>query len=168
MNLIAFLFAMVFPTSDGIYDFSFTTLEGREVKMSEFKGRKILIFNSASMCGYTGQLAQFEELNKKYSGKLVVIGFPSNDFMQEHKDKTKVGEVCYGKYNVTFIMAEPVKVKGKEAHPIFKWLTQQDNPDFKGDINWNFEKFLIDENGKLIRRWRSKTSPTSAEITSAL
>lgn len=169
MNLLTILLSLTLSMPPaGIYDFSFKTLDGKEVKMSDFKGKKILIFNSASMCGYTPQLAEFEELNKKYAGKLVVIGFPSNDFMQEHKEEAKIGEVCYGKYNVSFIMADKVKVKGEDASPIFKWLTTQENKDFTGSIKWNFEKFLVDENGKLVRRWRSSVTPTSTEVTSAL
>jgi len=151
-----------------VYDFSFQTLEGKEIKMSDFKGKKILIFNSASKCGYTPQLAEFEALHKKFGDKLVIVGFPSNEFMQEHKEKAEIGEVCYGKYSVTFPMADKVKLKGEGADPLFKWLTEQPNPDFTGAIKWNFEKFLIDENGKLVHRWRSNVSPSSAEITSKL
>jgi len=169
MNLFSILLAITtFTTSPNFYDFSFNTLDGKEVKMSEFKGKKILIFNSASMCGYTGQLADFEALNKKYEGKLVIIGFPSNDFMQEKKNAAEIGEVCYGKYNVTFIMADKVKIKGEGADPIFKWLTSEPNPDFTGPIKWNFEKFLVDENGKLVHRWKTNVSPVATEVISAL
>lgn len=173
MNLLAtLLFSIALhttaPTAGSIYDFSFTTLEGKEVKMADFKGKKILIFNSASMCGYTPQLTDFEAIHKKYGEKLVIIGFPSNDFMQEHKEGAKIGEVCYGKYNVTFIMGDRVKVKGEGISPIFDWLTSQPNPDFTGPIKWNFEKFLIDENGKLVHRWRSNVSPASPEVTAQL
>jgi len=168
MNLLTVLLSLTLSMPGSVYDFSFKTLDGREVKMTDFKGKKVLIFNSASMCGYTGQLAEFEKLFKENNGKLVVIGFPSNDFMQEHKEDTKIGEVCYGKYNVTFIMAEKVKVKGNEAHPLFKWLTETQNKDFTGPIKWNFEKFLVDENGTLVHRWRSNVSPVSPEVTSSL
>jgi glutathione peroxidase len=168
MNLFTILFASIMGIQGGFYDFSFKTLEGRTVNMSEFKGKKVLIFNSASKCGYTPQLGEFEQLSKKYGSKLVIIGFPSNEFMQEHKESEKIGEVCYGKYQVTFIMADRVQVNGNEAHPLFKWLTAQENKDFTGAIKWNFEKFLVDEKGNLVRRWRSSVSPLSAEITSAL
>lgn len=168
MNLLTVLLSLTLSMPGSFYDFSFKTLDGREVKMTDFKGKKVLIFNSASMCGYTGQLAEFEKLFKENNGKLVVIGFPSNDFMQEHKEDNKIGEVCYGKYNVTFIMAEKVKVKGNEAHPLFKWLTETQNKDFTGPIKWNFEKFLVDENGTLVHRWRSNVSPVSPEVTSSL
>ena len=159
MNLFSILFASILTIQGGFYDFSFTTLEGRTVNMAEFKGKKVLIFNSASKCGYTPQLGEFEQLSKKYGSKLVIIGFPSNEFMQEHKESEKIGEVCYGKYQVTFIMAEKVQVNGNEAHPLFKWLTTQENKNFTGSIKWNFEKFLVDEKGTLIHRWRSGVSP---------
>jgi glutathione peroxidase len=168
MNLFTILFASIMGIQGGFYDFSFKTLEGRTVNMSEFKGKKVLIFNSASKCGYTPQLGEFEQLSKKYGSKLVIIGFPSNEFMQEHKESEKIGEVCYGKYQVTFIMAERVQVNGNDAHPLFQWLTAQQNKDFTGAIKWNFEKFLVDEKGNLVRRWRSSVSPLAAEITSAL
>ncbi len=168
MNLFTILFASIMGIQGGFYDFSFKTLEGRTVNMSEFKGKKVLIFNSASKCGYTPQLGEFEQLSKKYGSKLVIIGFPSNEFMQEHKESEKIGEVCYGKYQVTFIMAERVQVNGNDAHPLFQWLTAQENKDFTGAIKWNFEKFLVDEKGNLVRRWRSSVSPLAAEITSAL
>lgn len=171
MNLLATLLltlSMNIGPGAGFYDFSFKTLEGQEVKMADFKGKKVLIFNSASMCGYTPQLAEFEALHKKYGDKLVIIGFPSNDFMQEHKEDAKIGEVCYGKYNVTFLMGQKVRLKGESGDGLFKWLTEQPNPDFTGAIKWNFEKFLIDENGKLVHRWRSNVSPASAEVTAAL
>lgn len=169
MNFLSILLAITtFASAPSFYDFSFKTLEGKEIKMSAFKGKKVLIFNSASMCGFTGQLADFEVLHKKYGDKLVIIGFPSNDFMQEHKDKEAIGSVCYGKYNVSFYMSEVVKVKGEGASPLFKWLTSEENPDFTGNIKWNFEKFLVDEKGKLVHRWRSKTSPVDAEVTAAL
>ncbi len=168
MNLINILLATVLGINGGFYDFSFTTLEGRKVSMSEFKGKKVLIFNSASKCGYTPQLADFEKLYKENGGKLVVIGFPSNEFNQEHKESDKIGEVCYGKYSVSFIMAEKVSVNGNDAHPLFKWLTSQPNNDFTGAIKWNFEKFLVDEKGNLIRRWRSGTSPLSPEVKAAI
>lgn len=164
------IFTMILSmaSESGIYGYQFNTLEGKPQSMETFKGKKILIFNSASMCGYTKQLDDFEALNKKYGDKLVIIGFPSNDFMQEKKTTEDIGAVCYGKYNVTFTMAERVKVKGTSAHPIFRWLVSQPNPDFSGEIKWNFEKFLINEDGKLIRRWKSGISPLAEEVVSAL
>ncbi|HAT91882.1 MAG TPA: glutathione peroxidase [Sphingobacterium sp.] len=147
------------------YDFKFTTLEGQEVKMSDFKGKKILIVNTASKCGFTKQYKDLEELHKTYGNKLVIIGLPANNFgQQEPGSNAQIQEFCEQNYGVDFLMAEKVDVKGDQISPLFKYLTAQENPDFKGDIKWNFEKFLIDENGKLVHRFRSATNPLDPAI----
>lgn len=147
------------------YDFKFTTLKGQEVKMSDFKGKKILIVNTASKCGFTKQYKDLEELHKTYGNKLVIIGFPANNFgQQEPGSNAQIQEFCEQNYGVDFLMAEKVDVKGDQISPLFKYLTAQENPDFKGDIKWNFEKFLIDENGKLVHRFRSATNPLDPAI----
>ena len=147
------------------YDFKFTTLEGQEVKMSDFKGKKILIVNTASKCGFTKQYKDLEELHKTFGDKLVIIGFPANNFgQQEPGSNAQIQEFCEQNYGVDFLMAEKVDVKGDQISPLFKYLTAQENPDFKGDIKWNFEKFLIDENGKLVHRFRSATNPLDPAI----
>ena len=156
--------SMLFGTPN-IYDFKFTTLEGQEVKMSDFKGKKILIVNTASKCGFTKQYKDLEELHKTYGNKLVIIGFPANNFgQQEPGSNAQIQEFCEQNYGVDFLMAEKVDVKGDQISPLFKYLTAQENPDFKGDIKWNFEKFLIDENGKLVHRFRSATNPLDPAI----
>ncbi|MCW8309807.1 glutathione peroxidase [Sphingobacterium sp. InxBP1] len=150
-----------------IYNFTFKTLEGQEVKMSEFKGKKILIVNTASKCGFTKQYKDLQELHKTFGDKLVIIGFPANNFgQQEPGSNTEIQEFCEQNYGVDFLMAEKVEVKGEQISPLFKYLTTQDNPDFTGDIKWNFEKFLIDENGKLVHRFRSATNPLDPAIVS--
>jgi glutathione peroxidase len=170
MILISILLSMVIasnPTS--IHEFSFKSIDGKTIKMSDFKGKKILIVNTASKCGYTPQYAELEELNKKFNSKLVIIGFPANNFMgQEPGSNAEIQEFCTKNYGVSFLMAEKVSVKGKDMNEIFRWLTAQPNPDFEGDIKWNFEKFLLDENGKLLRRFRSGTRPMSSDITALL
>jgi glutathione peroxidase len=148
-----------------VYDFKFTTLEGQEVKMSDFKGKKILIVNTASKCGFTKQYRDLEELHKTLGDKLVIIGFPANNFgQQEPGSNAQIQEFCEQNYGVEFLMAEKVDVKGDQISPLFKYLTAQENPDFTGDIKWNFEKFLIDENGKLVHRFRSATNPLDPAI----
>lgn len=147
------------------YDFKFTTLDGQEVKMSDFKGKKILIVNTASKCGFTKQYKDLEELHKTFGDKLVIIGFPANNFgQQEPGSNAQIQEFCEQNYGVDFLMAEKVDVKGDQMAPLFKYLTAQDNPDFKGEIKWNFEKFLIDEHGKLVHRFRSATNPLDPAI----
>jgi len=152
---------------DNIYAFSFTTLDGQTKSFADYKGKKILIVNTASMCGYTPQYADLEKLYEMKKDRLVIVAFPSNSFMQEHGKKEKIGEVCQ-KFSVSFPVSEPVEVRGNDMSPVFKWLTEQPNLDFTGSIKWNFEKFLIDENGRLIHRYRSSTGPLDDNITAVI
>jgi len=152
-----------------IYDFSVPALEGGTINFDDFKGKKILIVNTASECGYTPQYKQLEELNKEMGDKVVVVGFPANNFGgQEPGSDEQIAAFCEKNYGVTFPMASKVSVKGADQHELFAWLTTQENADFTGDINWNFEKFLIDEEGKLIHRYRSGASPLDEAVLSAL
>ena len=156
-------------TPESVFGFSIKTLEGRTVALSSFKGKKILIVNTASKCGYTKQYAKLQELSEKYADKLVVIGFPSGNFRdQEFDDQNAILEFCETNYGVRFLLAEKTDVKGDQKHPLFAYLTSAENPDFTGEIAWNFEKFLIDENGKLMRRYRSKVDPLDESIVSYL
>lgn len=169
MNLLIVFLTMIISAPNSVYDFKFTSIDGQEVALSNFKGKKILIVNTASKCGYTPQYKELEELSKQYQDKLVVIGFPANNFnSQEPGTNEDIKAFCEANYGVTFLLAEKSSVKGEDINPLFSYLTQQENPDFKGEIKWNFEKFLIDENGKLIHRFRSAVTPMSVEITSKL
>ena len=160
---------LLFSTASSIYTFDFKTIDGKTMSFSDFKGKKILIVNTASKCGYTSQYEELEALYKQYNSKLVVVGFPANNFAgQEPGTNSEISNFCKKNYGVTFIMASKVSVKGNDMEPLFKWLTTQDNPDFTGDIRWNFEKFLLDENGKLIHRFRSGTNPTDKKLTDHL
>jgi glutathione peroxidase len=168
-TLLLMLTIMIQSAPASLHDFKANAIDGKQVDFSSFKGKKVLIVNTASRCGYTPQYAQLEELAKTYAGKLVVIGFPANDFgAQEPGTNAEIAGFCSKNYGVTFQMMEKVTVKGGQQHPLFRWLTSQENPDFTGDINWNFEKFLLDENGKLLHRYRSKVNPMGEEIRSAL
>lgn len=152
-----------------IYDFKVPALESGEIDFSEFKGKKILIVNTASACGYAPQYKQLEELYGEFNDDLVIVGFPANNFgSQESGTNEEIAVFCERNYGVTFPMAAKVSVKGSDQHDLFKWLTSQENPDFTGDIKWNFEKFLIDENGKLIHRYRSAVEPLDEEILKAI
>jgi glutathione peroxidase len=157
---------LLFATASSIHTFEFKTIDGKTMSFSDFKGKKILIVNTASKCGYTSQYEDIEALYKQYNSKLVIVGFPANNFGgQEPGSNSDINNFCKKNYGVTFIMASKVSVKGSDMDPIFQWLTTQDNPDFTGDIRWNFEKFLLDENGKLIHRFRSGTNPTDKKLT---
>ena len=149
-----------------IHNFVFETIDGSTKSFSDFKGKKILIFNAASECGFTSQYEGFQELYTKYGTKLVVIGFPANNFgKQEPGTNDEIAGFCKKNYGVTFIMASKVSVKGDDIHPVFKWLCAQENKGFTGEIKWNFEKFFLDEEGVLVKRFRSGTKPMSKDIT---
>ncbi|EOR92701.1 Glutathione peroxidase [Arcticibacter svalbardensis MN12-7] len=169
MKILAFLLVALFMTPPkSVYEFKMQSIDGNKIDLSAYKGKKILIVNTASKCGFTKQYAGLEELSKKYKDKLVVIGFPEDNFKQELSSNELIKEFCKANYGVTFLLSEKVSVKGDDQTALFKYLTTAENPDFEGDINWNFEKFLIDENGKLIHRFRSKTEPLSPELTKYL
>lgn len=170
-TLLSILVAtMIFgAANNGVHRFEFASIHGEKVSLSQFKGKKILIVNTASKCGYTKQYAGLQELSDKYGKDLVVIGFPSGNFReQEFGSNEEIAEFCEQTYGVKFLLAEKTEVIGDQISPIFDYLTRADNPDFKGDINWNFEKFLIDENGNLVHRFRSKVEPLSEELLSKL
>ncbi|MFZ4928705.1 glutathione peroxidase [Chryseobacterium sp. Mn2064] len=153
-----------------IYDFTVEGLDGKEINFADFKGKKILIVNTASECGFTPQYADLEKVYEEYKDKLVVIGFPANNFGgQEPGTNTEIGKFCQKNYGVTFPMAAKVSVKGDDTAPIFKFLTEQELNGVKNTtILWNFTKFLVDENGKLIDSYVSTTKPTSNAITKYL
>ena len=153
-----------------IFDYKVESLDGKEINFADFKGKKVLVVNTASECGFTPQYADLEKLSKDYEGKLVVIGFPANNFGgQEPGSNTEIGAFCEKNFGVTFPMAAKVSVKGDDIAPIFKYLTQKDLNGVKNTtIMWNFTKFLIDENGHLIDTFISTTKPTSESITKYL
>lgn len=168
------LLAMIFTTflfSPSIYKYKVNGLEGQSIDFSKFKGKKILIVNTASECGSTPQYAELQQLYSKYKGKLVIVGFPANNFGgQEPGSNTQIQEFCKRNYGVTFPMAAKVSVKGSDAHPLFKYLTQEAKKIGAEDpvIRWNFTKFLIDEKGKLVKVFPTKVKPMSEEITKYL
>ena len=166
--LIAFALFAAGPAS--IHKFKVSSIDGDKIDFSSFKGKKILIVNTASKCGYTPQYADLERLNKAYKNKLVIVGFPANNFGgQEPGSNEQIAEFCQKNYGVSFIMAEKVSVKGEDTHPLFKWLTQKaENGVMDAEIKWNFTKFLLDEKGKLIGVFPSKVNPMGEEITKLL
>ena len=157
-------------TAKSIYDFKVEALDGGTIDFSQYKGKKILIVNTASECGYTPQYEGLEALYEKYKDRLVIVGFPANNFGgQEPGSNTQIKEFCKKNYGVTFPMAAKISVKGDDAAPIYKWLcSKADNGVLDAEIKWNFNKFLLDENGKLITKFESKVTPMSEELTSKL
>jgi len=167
--LSLFLFAATGATS--VYDFKVPGLDGNTIDLAKYKGKKILIVNTASKCGFTPQYADLEKLYVKYQDKLVIIGFPANNFhQQEPGSNAEISEFCTKNYGVTFPMAEKVDVVGDSIHPLFKYLTDEAHKLGVADpvIGWNFTKFLVDENGKLIAVFPSKVKPTDDQITKYL
>lgn len=149
------------------YDFTVKTITGEDFSLSSLKGKKVLVVNVASKCGFTPQYAQLEELYKKYGpDKFVVIGFPANNFLhQEPGTNKEIQEFCQLNYGVTFPMMEKISVKGKDIHPLYKWLTEKsENGKQNAKVKWNFQKFMIDENGNWAGFVTPKTSPTSKEV----
>jgi glutathione peroxidase len=169
MNTILIFLSLFFTPPHSIYDFKFKTIDGKEVKLSSFKGKKILIVNTASKCGFTPQYEDLEKLHQQYGNEVVLIGFPAGNFGgQELSTNTEIQAFCKKNFGVTFLLSEKSSVKGEDISPLFAYLTSAENPDFTGEIKWNFEKFLIDEHGKLVHRFRSKVTPMSEEITKNL
>lgn len=149
-----------------IYDYKVESLDGGEINFADFKGKKILIVNTASECGFTPQYADLEKVYQQYKDKVVIIGFPANNFGgQEPGTNAEIGAFCQKNYGVTFPMAAKVSVKGDDTAPIFKYLTEKELNGVKNTaILWNFTKFLLDENGKLIDTFISTTKPTDDAI----
>jgi glutathione peroxidase len=153
-----------------IYSFKLDGLEGNTIDFAAYKGKKILVVNVASKCGFTPQYEGLEALYKKYEGKLVIIGCPANNFMgQEPGANTEIATFCKRNYGVSFPMAAKISVKGKKMHPLYKFLTQKAlNGVDDSSVQWNFQKYLIDENGMLIQHFSPNTKPLSEDITKAI
>jgi glutathione peroxidase len=165
------LISVFFVAAMSVYDFKVPGLDGNSIDLSKFKGKKLLIVNTASKCGYTPQYADLEKLYEKYKDKLTIVGFPANNFgSQEPGTNADIKEFCSKNYGVSFPMAEKVDVVGDNTHPLFKYLTEEAKKLGVADpvIKWNFTKFLIDENGKLIAVFPSKVTPLSEEVTKYL
>lgn len=157
-------------TEKSIHDFKVKSLDGSTIDFANYKGKKILIVNTASECGYTVQYEDLQKLSEQYKDKLVVVGFPSNDFGgQEPGSAEEIQQFCTSKFNVTFPMAEKVNIKSEPVAPIYQWLTTKAlNGVEDTEVKWNFNKFLIDENGNYVAHFGSRTKPLDEELTSLI
>src|ERR1700754_1836194 len=166
IRLLLLSLCFVGHTATSIYDFKVPSLDGKTIDFKKFKGKKIMIVNTASKCGNTPQYAELEKLYKLYSKDLVIVGFPANNFHeQEPGTNSEIAEFCQKNYGVTFPMAEKVSVKGDDIAPIFKYLVDEAaKKGIKDPITWNFTKFLVDENGELITVFSPKTKPMSDDV----
>lgn len=165
-TLLAFISSNVFAES--FYDFKYNDTSGNPVTFDSFKGKVVLVVNIATRCGFTGQLDDLEKVYLKYKDKnLVVLGIPSNNFLSQTPEANKeVGNFCRLKYGVTFPILEKQEVIGKEKSPLYKWINSQKG--YEGNILWNFEKFIVDKNGKIVDRFRSVTNPSDKDLTQAI
>jgi glutathione peroxidase len=157
-------------STQSIYDISINSLTGEPINLSDFNGKKILIVNTASECGFTDQYEGLQELYDTYKDKLVVIGVPCNQFGgQEPGTETQIQSFCKQNYGVTFLMTEKVDVKGDNQHPLYSWLTQKElNGISSSSVKWNFQKYIIDEKGQFINYYYSITKPMSNKIINHL
>ena len=170
-SLLMLTFNFRMAGTKSIHDFSIQTLNSdKTLNLSDFKGKKILVVNVASKCGFTKQYSDLQKLYESYGDKLVVIGFPCDQFAgQELDSESLIQEFCKSNYGVTFPMTKVIEVKGEGQHPIYQYLTQKSQNGL-GDysVKWNFNKFLLDENGKLVRYFPSGVSPLDDQIISLL
>jgi glutathione peroxidase len=158
--------------TSSLYDLSLslTTLEGDKIDFTTFKGKKILFVNVASKCGFTPQYKDLQELHEEYKDKLVVIGLPCNQFgSQEPGSSDEIATFCEKNYGVEFLITEKIDVKGDNQDPLYKWLTNKsENGKVNMGVKWNFQKYLVDENGSMMDYFMSSTNPLSTKITSLL
>lgn len=174
MRFVFALLATIFLTqaltaqkTKTLHDFKVKAITGETYDLSQLKGKKVLIVNTASKCGLTPQYAQLQELYEKYGGdKFTIIGFPANNFMnQEPGTNEEIAEFCETNYGVTFPMMEKISVKGKDMHPLYQWLTQKSqNGVLDAEVSWNFQKFMVDENGHVVDYASPREKPLSDKI----
>ncbi len=169
MTLIVGLTLMVSTgfAQKSFYDFKVKDIKGNDFALSTLKGKKVLVVNTASKCGFTPQYEQLQELYEKYGGgDFTIIGFPANNFKQQEPGSNKeIAEFCQQNYGVEFPMMEKISVKGDDMHPLYQWLTQKSkNGVLDSEVTWNFQKYLIDEKGNLVEMIEPKVKPDDPRI----
>jgi glutathione peroxidase len=167
-TLLIILIQGVSLASSNFFELSATSIEGDGIPLKQFQGKVILVVNTASRCGYTPQYKSLEQVFNKYKEKgFVVLAFPSNDFRQELSSNAEIKDFCEA-YQLTFPIFAEGKVKGFEKQNVFKYLTEDSDGKSKGEIRWNFEKFLVNRDGTLVKRFRSSIDPNQKQITQAI
>ncbi|WP_339736727.1 glutathione peroxidase [uncultured Sunxiuqinia sp.] len=172
MKKLAFLFTLIFLASFGfsqtsLHDFKVQDIEGSDFDLSQLKGKKVLVVNTASKCGLTPQYELLQKLYDEYGGdEFTIIGFPANNFNeQEPGSNEEIAEFCERNYGVTFPMMSKISVKGDDMHPLYQWLTQKEkNGVSDSEVSWNFQKYMIDEKGHLVDYAEPKTKPNDEKI----
>jgi glutathione peroxidase len=169
--LLALLGTSLMAAEKTVYDFTLNTIDGQPAPLSAYKGKVVLLVNVASKCGYTPQYTALESIYEKYKDRgFVIVGIPANNFgAQEPGTNQEIKTFCSSKYHVTFPMMAKVSVKGSDITPLYQYLTDKSaHPQTGGEIGWNFTKFLVGPDGKVIARFDSKVTPDSPEVTSAI
>lgn len=149
-----------------VYDLEITKINGEKLSMAQFRGKKILIVNTASKCGFTGQYSELEKLHHQFSGKLEILGFPCNDFLfQEPKNNNEIAQFCELNYGISFVMSEKISIHSNQMHPIYKWLTDSKLNGWNSEKpSWNFCKYLINESGELVLYANSLIEPYDSRL----
>jgi glutathione peroxidase len=173
LSIAAFIhhYPSVEAAGSSVYDFKMKDIDGKDVKLKKYKGNVLLVVNVASKCGYTPQYEGLQAMYDKYKAQgFYVLGFPANNFgSQEPGTEKEIKEFCESKYKVTFPMFAKISVKGADQDPLYAYLTSKEtNPQFAGDITWNFNKFLVDRKGNVVARFSSKDKPDSEAVTQAI
>ena len=169
--LFAAIFCMCAFGASSVYEFTLNSIDGHPAPLANYKGKVLLLVNVASKCGFTPQYTALEGLHEKYKSQgLVVVGFPANNFMgQEPGTNEEIKDFCSRTYNVKFPMYSKISVKGDDKAALYQFLTNKDtNPSFGGDIKWNFTKFLVSRDGKILARFEPAVKPDSPEVVSAI
>jgi glutathione peroxidase len=156
--------------ASGVYNFTLNSIDGKPAPLADYKGKVVLIVNVASQCGYTPQYSALEAIYEKYKDQgFVILGFPANNFgAQEPGTNEEIKTFCTRKYSVTFPMYSKISVKGDDQAPLYAYLTKETGAGITGDIKWNFTKFLVDRNGKVVQRFEPAVTPDSKEVTGAI
>lgn len=156
--------------STGVYSFTLNSIEGRPAPLAAYKGKVVLLVNVASQCGYTPQYSALEAIYEKYKDRgFVILGFPANNFgAQEPGTNDEIKTFCTRKYSVTFPMYSKISVKGDDQAPLYTYLTKETEAGIAGEIQWNFTKFLVDRDGKVVQRFEPAVTPDSREVTAAI
>ena len=170
-GLVTLMVAVSLNAASSLYDFTLPSIDGKPMPLAEFKGKVLLLVNVASRCGYTPQYTALESTYEKYKDQgLVILGFPANNFgAQEPGTNAEIKTFCSTKYSVSFPLYAKVSVKGAGQTPLYQFLTSRDsNPSVAGAIKWNFTKFLVDRNGKVVQRFEPDVTPDSPEVIAAI
>jgi len=161
--IVIFLFLMI-PASSSLYDFKINSLDGKTIDFSQYRGKTLLIVNTASECGYTPQYADLQKMHEALGDKVIILGFPANNFGgQEPGSNTEIASFCKKNYGVTFQMFEKISVKGKDQHPLYAWLKEKTGQE----PSWNFCKYLVKPDGT-VKFYKSSVKPMDAQITEEL